>query len=123
MRLVKIRNKYMFESDKPYGVHSYGVYYDRKNKRYNAVQLTHLYIKDEDRFKQVKKGNIMIAKFKEFDTPSGVRNYYFSTNINGGKINLKDKNVKFYSNRYLPKKQSAKIKKFATKKYANGKYY
>ena len=41
------------------GIHHYLVFYDRKKKRYNAVQLTHLYVKDKDRFKQVKKGLII----------------------------------------------------------------
>ena len=93
-------------------------YYDRKNKRYNAIQLTHLYIKDANRFKQVSKGNILVTKFKEFDVPSGVRNQYYNKNINGGKINLNDKsNVKLVSNRHLNKKQSDKIKLFANKPY------
>ena len=39
--------------------------------------LTHLYIKDEKRFKQIAKGNIMVMRFKEFDVPSGVKNSYF----------------------------------------------
>ena len=123
MRLVRIKNKYMFNSDDPYGVHSYGVYYDRKNKRYNAVQLTHLYIKDEDRFKQVRKGQIMVTKFKEFETPSGVRNFHYISNVYGDKIDLNNKDVKFYNNKYLPKKQSSLIKNFASTCYYNGKYY
>lgn len=115
MRLVKIKNRYLFNSNNPNGTHAYAAYYDRKNKRYNAVQLTHLYIKDENRFKQVKRGNIMVTKFNEFDTPSGVRNQYYNKNINGGKIDLKDKNVTYIAKRYLTKKQSDKIKLFANK--------
>ena len=108
----------MFKSNNPNGIHTYATYYDRKNKCYNAIQLTHLYVKDANRFKQVSKGNIMVTKFKEFDVPSGVRNQYYSKNVSGGKIDLKDKsNVKFVSNRYLNKKQSNKIKMFAKKKY------
>ena len=100
MRLVKIKNKYLFNSNNPNGTHTYAAYYDRANKRYNAVQLTHLYVKDDKRFKQVKRGDIMVTKFKEFDVPSGVRNQYYNKNINGSKIDLNDKsNVKFVSNR------------------------
>ena len=118
MRLVKIKNKYLFKSDNPNGTHTYAAYYDRKNKRYNAVQLTHLYVKDEKRFKQVSKGTIKVMKFKEFDVPSGVRNQYYSKNVQGGKIDLKDEtNVKVISNRHLSKKQSDKIKLFANKLY------
>ncbi len=118
MRLVKIKNSYLFKSDNPKGVHTYAVYYDKKNKENRAVALTHLYIKDNERFKQVRKGNIMISKFKEFDTPTGVKNYYYSKNTNGKKIDLKDtSNVSFLSKRYLPKIQASKIKKFAYKNY------
>ena len=50
--------------------------------------------------------------------PTGVQNYYYSKNIRGGKIDLKDKtNVKVISNRHLSKKQSDKIKLFARKSY------
>ena len=117
MRLVKIKNKYLFKSDNPNGIHTYAAYYDRKNKRYNAVQLTHLYVKDEKRFKQVHRGNIMVTKFKEFDVPSGVRNQYYWKNVNGGKINLKDKNVTYVAKQHLSKKQSDKIKLFANSKH------
>ena len=115
MRLVKIKNSYLFKSDNPKGVHTYAVYYDKKNKENRAIALTHLYVKDDKRFKQVRKGNIMVSKFKEFDTPTGVKNYYYSKNINGNKINLKDIEVVKVSKKFLPKLQADKIKKFAFK--------
>lgn len=113
MRLAKIKNKYLYNSDNPNGTHTYAVYYDKKTKQNRAVALTHLYVKDDKRFKQVKKGNIMISKFKEFDTPTGVQNYYYSKTIKGNKINLKDNDVVKVNKRYLPKKQADKIKNFA----------
>ena len=115
MRLAKIKNKYLFKGDKPEGTHTYAVYYHRPTKRYRAVGLTHLYVKDDKRFKQVKKGNIRIEKFKEFDVPSGVRNFYFDKNIFGKKIDLSDtENVPKVEKRYLSKAQSERVKKFAT---------
>lgn len=113
MRLAKIRNKYLFNSNKPNGIHTYAVYYDKQTKQNRAIALTHLYVKDEKRFKQVKKGNIMISNFKEFDTPTGVQNYYYSKNVSGKKISLKDKDVVKVHKRFLPKKQADKLKKFA----------
>lgn len=113
MRLVKIKNKYLFNSDNPNGIHTYAVYYDNKTKQNRAIALTHLYIKDDKRFKQVKKGNIMVSKFKEFETPTGVQNYYYSKNTSGKNINLKDKDVVKVNRRYLPKKQADEIKRFA----------
>ena len=113
MRLVKIKNKYLFKSNNPEGYHTYAVYYDKKSKSNRAVGLTHLYIKDKKRFNQVNKGNILVMKFKEFDIPSGVKNSYFSKTLSGGKINLKHKDVISVSKRYLSKFQSNKIKRFA----------
>ena len=117
MKLAKIKNKYMYKTDEnDNGTHYYLIYYDRKSKSYYAAQLTHLYIKDEKRFIQVRKGNIQVIKLKEFEVPSGVRKDIYRTNINGGKINLKDKNnVRFVSKRYLSKKQSNSVKKYLGK--------
>lgn len=116
MRLVKIKNKYLFKSDNPDGTHTYAVYYDRKSKSYRAVGLTHLYLKDAKRFKQINKGFIKKMKFKEFETPSGVHDCYFEKNIKGKKIDLNDKkNVVNVEKRHLSKKQSDEIKKFAKK--------
>lgn len=114
MRLAKIKNKYMFETTKnDNGTHHYLVYYDRKHKRYNAIQLTHLYIKDNKRFRQVKKGLIKVEKFKEFDVPSGVKREVYISNSKGGRINIKDKqNVEHVYPRYISKKQSDRILKF-----------
>ena len=111
MRLAKIKNKYLFKGDKPEGTHTYAVYYDKPSKRYRAVALTHLYVKDDKRFKQVKKGNIRIEKFKEFDVPSGVKNYYYDKN-----------NVIKTEKRYLSKSQSERIKKFAKYDCNSDKY-
>lgn len=116
MRLVKIKNKYLFQSNKPHGNHTYAVYYDRKNKEYRAIGLTHLYVKDKKRFIQVAKGNIHVEKFKEFDTPTGVKNSYFNRNIKGNKINLKDKDIISVTKRHLSKVQSNRIKAFAKRK-------
>lgn len=117
MRIAKIQNKYFFESDKPNGTHTYAVYYDKATQRNRAVPLTHLYVKDKKRFSQVKKGKIQIEKFKEFDDPSGVWNYYYSQNIKGEKISLKHPDIKKVENRYLSTKQSGRIKKFAVYDY------
>lgn len=123
MRLAKIKNKYLFKGDKPEGTHTYAVYYHRPTKRYRAVGLTHLYVKDDKRFKQVKKGNIRIEKFKEFDVPSGVQNYYYDKTVNGGKIDLTDKiAVTKIEKRYLSKTQSERVKNFAKFDYNSPKY-
>ena len=117
MRLAKIKNNYLFNSNNPNGIHTYAVYYYKKTKSNRAIGLTHLYVKDKNRFNQVRRGNILVEKFKEFDVPSGVKNSYFDKNIVGKKIDFKDrKNVLFVSNRYLSKKQACKIINFAKRR-------
>ena len=118
MRIAKIKNKYMYETnDDDNGTHYYLVYYDKKEKRYVAIQLTHLYIKDKGRFRQVQNGLIMVEKFKEFEVPSGVRKDVYYTNILGNRIDINDKKnvVKVYK-RYIGKQQSDRIKQFVHKK-------
>ena len=99
------------------GTHYYLIYYDRKTKSYHAIQLTHLYIKDNNRFKQVQKGNIKIEKLKEFDVPSGIKKELYTSNNGGGKIDILDRKnvVKIYP-RYISKKQSSRIKNFIKEK-------
>lgn len=117
MRLAKISNKYMYKTKKnDNGSHYYLVFYDRKNKRYNAVQLTHLYIKDRNRFVQVNKGLIVVEKFKEFEVPSGVKKQIYETDVNGNNIDIKSNSIRFISKRYLSSKQSNRIKKQIIKK-------
>ena len=108
----------MYKTDKAdKGSHHYLVFFNRKTKRYNAIQLTHLYIKDKERFKQVKKGLITIEKFKEFDVPSGVKKEVYTSTLSGRNINLNDsKNVVEVGNRYLSKNQSKRILDFVNKK-------
>ena len=114
MRLAKIKNKYMYKTTlDDNGAHYYLVYYDRKNKKYIAIQLTHLYIKDKNRFRQVDNGFIKIEKFKEFEVPSGVRRKIYSFNSRGKNIDLNDKaNVVKLFKRNLSRQQSERIKKF-----------
>ena len=116
MRLAKIKNKYMYKTTPDdEGTHYYLVFYDYDLKCYCAVQLTHLYIIDKNRFIQVSKGNIKVEKLKEFDVPSGVHKMVYETDVNGNKIILKNENVRYISKRYLSKKQSERIKKYVGK--------
>lgn len=113
MRLAKIRNRYLFDSNKPDGIHHYGIYYDRKTKEYRAVQLTHLYNRDEIRFAQLRKGFLSPIKLKEFETPTGIRNNYYSTDVNGKKIDIRNKDVEIL--RKLSPRQAKQIKDFGSK--------
>ncbi len=117
MRLCKIKNRYLFKSNNPKGNHTYAVYYDKKSKETRAVALTHVYVKDEKRFEQVKKGNIKLEKFKDFEVPSGVKNYYYSKNINGDSINIRDRTNVVIGKRKIDSEQAKRIIAFAKNNY------
>lgn len=118
MKVAKIKNKYMYETSmEDNGSHYYLLYFDRKEKKYIAIQLTHLYIKDRERFKQVSKGNILVEKFKIFEVPSGVKRDFYESNIFGDNIDPNDKkNVVDIPLRHLSRKQVKRIFKFLKKK-------
>lgn len=116
MKLAKIKNKYMYKtSPNDNGSHYYLIFYNHKEKRYEAAQLTHLYIRDNKRFAQVKKGNILVEKFKEFDVPSGIHKMLYTHSYSGSKISLSNKGVIQSSLRQLSTSQSKRIKKFLFK--------
>ena len=118
MRIAKIKNKYMYETNEnDNGTHFYLIFYDKKSKRYKAIQLTHLYYKDEKRFRQVKIGQISIEKFKEFEVPSGVRDKCYEHNAKGEKIDINDRqNVEFIYKRNLSQIQKTRIMNFVNKR-------
>lgn len=116
MRIAWIRNRYMFKSDDPNGKHAYAVYYDRKSKRYRAVQTTHLYIMDPKRKPAYKKGFIKEMKLPGFTFPSGVKNSYYSTATDGKPISLKHPDVLSVSKRHLPKQKARMIINHARRK-------
>ena len=54
MKLVKIKNKYLFQSEIPEGVHTYAVYYDKESKRNRAVALLIYIVKIINGFRKSK---------------------------------------------------------------------
>lgn len=112
MKLVKIKNSYMFKSDNPNGFHDYLVFYNRETRSYFAVQLTHLYVRDKKRFVQVQKGNILIQKFKEYETPSGVKKEIYKNDVNGKKLVLKNNSEIKKIYRRISRKQEINVKNF-----------
>lgn len=121
MKLARIKDGYMFRTENPNGEHTYALFYDKKAKAYRAVQTTHLYRRDEKRFKQLEKGALMKVKFPNSDVPSAVRSYHYTHNANGEKIDIKHNDVQFVSKKHLPKWMSDKIKAFSVDKYVTKK--
>lgn len=117
MKLYSIKDRYLFKTDQKEGAHTYAVWYDKKKKAYQAVQTTHLYKLDPKRGKQVDSGHLMRQKFPGILLPSGVRDFAYTTDVNGHKIDIKNPNVKEISKKHLPKKISDGIKAHARGRY------
>lgn len=74
MKIAKIKNPYIYNSNNPNGSHTYLVYYDKRDKKNYAITTTHLYKADPKWMGQVKDGKYKKVKLPCFELPSGV--YY-----------------------------------------------
>ncbi len=118
MKIARIKNRYMFKSNNPNGTHDYLVYKDKSTKEIRAIELTHLYKRDNYRFAQIKSGLLKKMRFSHRETPSGVNNGYLSVNANGNPIDLKHKDIDLnvYRKTFISQKQQCDILKFAKRK-------
>ena len=118
MKIAKIKDRYMFNSKNPNKTHDYLVYKDKLTNEIRAIELTHLYNVDKQRFALVRTGHLKKMYFKHRETPSGVNRYYFATNIYGGPIDLShpDVNLNVYRKYKISNKQKNDVLKFAKNK-------
>ena len=127
MRLVKIRNKYMFKpknenEEKTYKEnqeHIYAVYKDDKSGELRAVQLTHLYY--HKRVQALERKLLKEVKLPSIKYPSGAKNSYYAKDINGNPLDLdavEGQVIKNSKNKtvYVPAKTAKEIKRFAKKR-------
>ena len=125
MKLVKIRDKYMYKpitpaqkaKYNPNGVHTYLVYKDKRSGEVRAIRTTHMY--EPQKEKLLEKGGLMVVKLPKIKYPSGIRNGYVTTDINGNPLDLKAVNAINYGGDkavYVPTYQAKKIRRFARKK-------
>ena len=74
MKLLKIKDSYMFKNpkgDNPYGSHWYLVY-TPKGKTPYVKELTHLYKPDRNKMDDVHNGLLTKVRVTGFDVPSGM---------------------------------------------------
>lgn len=110
-KLVSIKNKHIFNSNKPETSHYYVKYYDKKNKETRLVGLTHLYDISEGNKQRLSKGLIKEEKFKALYLPSGVKNKYIRKDINGKPLKY---NSSIYTDvQVVSKRQTKRIVRFA----------
>lgn len=118
MRLFKIKNKYMYNSQnndyKPNGNHTYAVYKDKKTGKYRAIQLTHLF--ETKKVAQIEKGQLLIENFNYFKYPTGVKNNYYDKDINGNILDF-GKNTKHLYIGNVPSGHAKRIILFANKRH------
>ena len=99
MKLVKIRDKYMYKpitpaqkaKYNPNGVHTYLVNKDKRSGEVRAIRTTHMY--EPQKEKLLEKGGLMVVKLPKIKYPSGIRNGYVTTDINGNPLDLKAVNA------------------------------
>ena len=118
MRIARIRNKYIYkDKNKPNdnGNHAYLIFFNRRSKAYNAVQLTHIYIKDPKREQKLKSGHLMEEKFSNFKLPSGVKDTIITKDFEGRPLDIRNKNIIYLSKNHIPSKQKERIFKFLSK--------
>ena len=120
MKIVKVKNKKMYEGNNPEGIHYYAFYWNQKYQRYNAVQLTHIAKKDDKRYSQVKRGIIKNIRLNKIDkyADSGIRNKLYISDVNG--MNLHPNMGLIVINR-VSGSSTKKIKEFGTKIVCNKK--
>ena len=85
MKIVKIKNKFMFNSKKPNGIHFYALFWNKKYKKYNAIQLTHIGKKDDKRYEQADNGLIKPIRLKQIDkyADSGITKCRYVSDVHG----------------------------------------
>lgn len=119
MRLAVIKGRYFYKTNNADETHTYAVYRDPKSKEVRAVQTTHLYKPDKDRMEDLHKGLLCKVKFAGYETPSGVNNKYYNTNIQGKPIDLKHADIVSVDKTPLSQSIAKKIFAFAKNKRNN----
>ena len=119
MKILLIPDRLMFNRNSNRS-HFYGLYYNRKYRKYNAVQLTHIANRDNVRYAQVRNGTIKAVRIKNLDphADSGVKKANFISDINGNPIN---KNIGRVIVNRVSTSTSNKIKQFGTDLYSSGR--
>ena len=116
VHVAKIRNRYLFSKlgkSKANGFHHYLVYTDKYTKKNVAVETTHLYKKDPNRFRQLNAGGGMKIQLPGFETPSMVKKTFFIEDRSHKAIDFANGNV--HIGKKLSKAKSKRIYGFINK--------
>jgi len=122
MKIVKVKNRLMYQGNDPHGTHYYAFFWNKKYKKYNAIQLTHIAKIDETRYKQVNEGKIKPIRLKRLDkySDSGITKKKYISDINGRPLNYNMGKIVINN---VSGSSSKKIKKFGNVLFYKGKKY
>ena len=120
MKIVKVKNRLMYHGNDPYGTHYYAFFWNKKYKKYNAIQLTHIAKIDETRYEQANNNIIKPIRLKKLDkySDSGITRNKYISDINGKALNPNMGKIVINN---VSGSSSKKISKFANKIYFKGK--
>ena len=116
MKIIRYKNKYMMKNSKdPNNYHYYAVFWNRKSKKYNAIRLTHIAVKDISNYNKANKGTILPIRLKKIDkyADSGITNINYVNNAKHKNIEITRGDV-IYPN--ISSKVSNRILYFLKKK-------
>ena len=100
VHVAKIKNRYIFRNNKGADrnkFHHYLVYTDKYTGQNVAVQTTHLYRKDKERFEELRAGRGIKMSLPGMETPSLVIKKFHTTNANGKGIDFAHRDVRIRS--------------------------
>ncbi len=119
MKIVKVKNRLMFRGNNPNGTHYYAFYWNKKYKKYNAIQLTHIAKKDSVRYQQVANGKIKPIRLKKIDkyADSGITKNNYVSDVKGKRLNP---SIGIVVIDKVSSSSSKKIKNFAKDTYSRG---
>ena len=119
MKIIKIRNRLMYNGNNPNGIHYYAIFWNKKYKKYNAIQLTHISNKDNVRYRQANNGVIKPIRLKQIDkyADNGITKKKYISDVNGNRLNP---NMGLVVVNNVSGSSSKKIKNFATNLYFKG---
>ena len=97
--------------------YQYIVYTDKYTGENVAIATSHLYIRDEKRFKQLRQSAGIVVDLPGFKTPSFIKNKSYVFNVKDQPIDFAHRDVHIKSQ--LPKSKAKKIFAFINKNRKN----
>ncbi len=119
MKIVKVKNRLMYNGDKPEGIHYYAFFWNKRYRKYNAIQFTHIANKDNVRYDQANRRVIKPIRLKQIDkyADNGITKKRYISDVNGNELNP---NMGIVVVNKVSGSSSKKIINFAKNLYSRG---